>query len=67
LVEIKWPLPLHSRSKNGEWELDKTGCHPEQSEGQKIFESWETIALYSDSHRNKIIGKSSEIHFDLTR
>ena len=21
--------------------------------GQKIFESWETIALYSDSHRGK--------------
>jgi hypothetical protein len=23
--------------------------------GQKIFESWETIALYSDSHRDKTI------------
>jgi hypothetical protein len=22
-------------------------------EGQKIFESWETIALYPDSHRGK--------------
>jgi len=35
--------------------------------GQKIFESWETIALYSDSHRDKTIGKSSEYNFDLTR
>jgi hypothetical protein len=23
--------------------------------GQKIFESWETIALYPDSHRDKTI------------
>jgi len=39
----------------------KLGSHPEQSEGQKIFESWETIALYSPIIRGvKTKGKSSE-------
>ena len=39
----------------------KWGSHPEQSEGQKIFESWETIALYSPIIRGvKTEGKSSE-------
>jgi len=30
--------------------------------GQKIFESWETIALYPPSQAGKKQGKSSETH-----
>jgi len=34
--------------------------------GQKIFESWETIALYPDSHRdkNKKVSQAKYIRFD---
>jgi len=42
LVEIKKPFPLHSQSKNGV--LVKR---------QKIFESWETIALLSEAIREE--------------
>jgi len=33
--------------------------------GQKIFESWETIALYPDSHRDKNkVSQAKQIRFD---
>ena len=34
--------------------------------GQKIFESWETIALYPDSHRDKNnkVSQANTIRFD---
>jgi hypothetical protein len=38
---LTFALPL----KKGTEATEKSDCHPEQSEGQKIFESWETIAL----------------------
>jgi hypothetical protein len=46
-------LTFALRLKKRVHRAEQKGYHPERSEGQKIFESWETIALYPDSHRGK--------------
>ena len=50
---LTFALPIEKRGNGKPQNTTDFVILSEARKGQKIFESWETIALYSDSHRNK--------------